>query len=105
MPAMDWMSSAALEHIEEVTLEQRKRPEGWVGTPAEAKVDLASLAEPTTVFEGVAREAASLYPKNANIAAALALGSVGLDRLRVRLVADPTVKGPTSNIILRGSAG
>lgn len=105
MPALDWMSSAALEHVEEATLEQRKRPEGWLGTPAEAKVDLLALTEPTTVFEGVAREAASLFPKNANISAALALGTVGLDRLQVRLVADPTVSGPTSRIMLRGAAG
>lgn len=105
MPGLDWMSSAALEDVEEITLEQRKRPEGWVGTPAEAKFDLASLKEPTTIFEGVARQAATQFPKNANIAATLGLGTVGLDRLMVRLVADPTVSGPMSRIKLRGKAG
>lgn len=105
MPGIDWMSSAALETVEEATLEQRKRPEGWKGTPAESKFDLAALKEPTTIFEGLAREAASLYPKNANIAAALALATVGLDKLRVRLVADPGIAGPSSHIMLRGDAG
>ncbi|CAJ1392793.1 unnamed protein product [Effrenium voratum] len=105
MPGLDWMSSAALDEVQEVTVEQRKRPEGWRGTPAESRMDLAALTEPQTVFEGPAREAASQFPKNANIAAALALGTVGLDRLTVRLVADPTVPGPTSRITLKGACG
>jgi len=105
MPGLDWMSSAALDEVEEVTVEQRKHPEGWRGTPAESKVDLSALTEPANIFEGPAREAATQFPKNANIAAALALGTVGLDRLQVRLVADPTVSGPTNRVTMRGGCG
>ena len=105
MPGLDWMSSAALDDVREITLEQRKKPEGWRGTPAEKSLDLTNITEATTVFYGVAREAASQFPKNANIAAALALGTVGLDRLQVRLVADPTVPGPTNKVTLKGSCG
>ena len=105
MPGLDWMSSAALDEVEEITLEQRKRPEGWRGTPAEKHLDLTTLTEEATVFQGPAREAASEFPKNANIAAALALGTVGLDKLQVRLVADPTVPGPTNRVTLKGRCG
>lgn len=105
MPAMDWMSSAALEHLEEVLITQTKRPEGWVGTPAEERVNLASLAEPSVVFHGCAREAATLFPKNANVAAALALATTGLDKTQVQLVADPGAVGPKINVHLRGAAG
>ncbi|CAK9017085.1 L-aspartate dehydrogenase [Durusdinium trenchii] len=105
MPGLDWMSSAALDEVKVITLEQRKRPEGWRGTPAEKSLDLENVTEATTVFQGPAREAASQFPKNANIAAALALGTVGLDRLQVRLVADPTVPGPTNKVTLEGSCG
>eukprot|EP00438_Fugacium_kawagutii_P030190 Skav207276 [mRNA] locus=scaffold434:125857:126642:- [translate_table: standard] len=105
MPGLDWMSSAALDEVDEITLVQRKRPEGWRGTPAEKHLDLSALTAEAVVFEGSAREAASQFPKNANIAAALALGTVGLDKLQVRLVADPTVPGPTNRVTLKGSCG
>lgn len=105
MPGIDWMSSAALEGIAEARLVQRKRPEGWKGTPAEGKVDLDSIDTPTVIFEGVARQAAAQFPKNANIAAMLAIATVGLDKLQVQLVADPTVSAPASQIKLRGDAG
>jgi len=105
MPGMDWMSSAAIEQVDDVSVTQRKRPEGWLGTPAEAKVDLHAITEPTIVFEGTAREAASQFPKNANISAALALATVGLDSLRVQLVADPLISGPNQKIYLKGAAG
>merc|ERR1711971_1377463 len=78
---------------------------GWQVTPAEEKFDLMALTEATTIYEGSAREAATLYPKNANISAALALATVGLDTAKVRLVADPQVPGPMQQIELKGAAG
>lgn len=87
---VDVMAAAKLSDITEVVYQGRKSPKAWKETPAEHVVDLDSLTEETVFFEGTAREAAQAYPKNANVAATLALAGVGFEKTRVKLIADPT---------------
>jgi aspartate dehydrogenase len=60
----------------------RKSPKGLAGAPhfAATGLDPLALSEPTLVFSGTAREAIKGFPANVNVAVALSLAGVGVDR-------------------------
>ena len=78
--------------LKRVVYTSTKPPKAWQGTPAASVVDLDAIDRPTLVFTGTAREAAMMFPKNANLAAAVALAGLGFDQTTVVLRADPQAK-------------
>ena len=104
---LDNVKSAALEEIESVTLTTRKPPVSFEGAPfiKERGVDLTSIREPKVLYEGPAREAVKLFPRNVNVAASLSLAGVGADRTWVKIIADPNVKGITHEVRVKGAFG
>lgn len=84
--ALSAASRLGLDRVEHVITKPAK---AWFGTPAEQCCRLAELQEAEVFFEGSAAEAATAFPQNANVAATTSLAGIGMERTRVRLVADP----------------
>lgn len=102
---VDGLAALCLGELDRVRYISIKPPIAWKGTPADGPFDLESIAERTTIFTGTARDAARLYPKNANIAAIVALAGLGLDETDIELVANPGVTDNIGRIEAEGRYG
>lgn len=99
---LDGLMALRQAGLQQVQYTSTKPPRAWLGTPAEEQLDLLALQAPAVVFSGTARNAARLYPKNANLAAAVALAGLGFERTTVQLVADPAASGNSGRIQAEG---
>lgn len=102
---LDGVKAAATRGVEEASLTTRKPPEALKGAPGVEGVDLDGLEGAETVFEGSAKEAVELFPRNVNVSASLSLAGVGPDRTKVRVVADPSLDRNVHEVRVRGDFG
>lgn len=103
--SLDALSASSVGALKQVTYRGRKPPKGWRGSPADSKLDLDALSEAAVHFSGSARDAALEYPKNANVAASVALAGIGFDDTTVELIADPDVTRNEHEIVAEGDFG
>lgn len=107
LAGLDAVQSADLGEIRKATLTTIKPPKALVGAPyiEQKKIDLFSFEEPTTIYEGNAREAIKLFPANVNVAAALSLAGIGVEKTKVKIVVDPKAKTNMHKIEVEGDFG
>lgn len=101
---IDMAAALGRDGLTHVSYEGRKPPKAWIGSAADQRLDLTNLIAPHVIFDGTARQAALTFPKNANVAATLALATRGFDDTHVRLIADPTLSGNSHQFTAEGPA-
>jgi aspartate dehydrogenase len=104
---LDALKTACIAGVDEASIQVAKPPAAWKGISyVESRgVALDRLTAPVTLFEGPARDGVPLFPQNVNIAAVLALGGIGMDRTRLKVVADPALTFNTHTIRVAGRSG
>ena len=100
---LDGIAAGAVGGLESVTHSIRKPPRNLL--PADEAEAVERSGEPRELYSGPAREAAIRFPENVNVAAAVSLAGLGLDRTTVRVVADPGVGRNTHEVETRGAFG
>jgi aspartate dehydrogenase len=104
---VDGIAAASVSEIHEVTLITRKPPSAFEEIPylRDKGIKLKKIKTPKVLFEGSAREAVGLFPKNVNVAATVSLSGIGFDRTMVTIVADPTTSQNHHMIVAKGAFG
>jgi len=98
--ALDAIAAAAVSGLDRVTHTTRK-PARTLLPPDE----VATLTEARELFRGPAREAALRFPESINVAAAVSLAGIGLDRTEVVMIADPAVTHNIHIVTAEGAFG
>jgi aspartate dehydrogenase len=101
MPGLDIVRCAAESTIQSVLLSSRIRPESLAHEQyiLDQGFDFSTLpAQPVKVFQGSAREAAAAFPRHFNVAVALSLAGIGLDRTQIEVFADSSIAGTVHQV-------
>jgi aspartate dehydrogenase len=93
--------------ISYVTLTTTKNPNSLKDSPFFKKTNLTldSIKKRTLIFEGSAIEAVQNFPANVNVAALLGLASIGVEKTKVNVIADPSLRINKHEIKVIGKFG
>ena len=93
--------------ISYVTLTTTKNPNSLKDSPFFKKTNLTidSIKKRTLIFEGSAVEAVQNFPANVNVAALLGLAGIGIEKTKVNVIADPSLRINKHEIKVIGKFG
>jgi aspartate dehydrogenase len=101
LPGLDSMRSAAEGKITSVHLRTQLRPESLAHEEVIRKrgFDFSTPPkEPVKVWEATGGETAAAFPRHFNVAITLSLATIGFERTRIEVWADPTVPGTVHTV-------
>ncbi|MDQ2685464.1 MAG: aspartate dehydrogenase [Thermoproteota archaeon] len=95
------------EYINEITLVTTKSINSIKGAPffLNTGMDVNSIVEKTTLFDGTAEEAIREFPSNVNVSALISLAGIGFHKTRVMVVVDPVIKSNQHEINVKWRFG
>ena len=95
------------DELESAILTTTKHPRALKGAKffETSKINLDGIKEATTIYEGNAQEAVTLFPANINVAALLSLAGLGSQKTRVKIIADPSTDKNVHEIQGHGKFG
>ena len=97
---LDAVTAAAQGEILSVKMVTRKPVQGLLGAPflTQNNIRIEDIKEPVCIFSGTPREAAVGFPANLNVAVALGLAGIGVDKTTLDIWADPTIDRNTHSV-------
>src|SRR6187200_533954 len=77
--------------LDSVVLTTTKNPIALAGAPFFnlTKINVYGITEKTVIYDGIAADAVKKFPANINVAAILSLAGIGIERTKVKIIADP----------------
>ena len=108
LAGLDGVKAMAVGRIQRLSLTTRKPPKAFASAPYIRRkgLQLSRLAKALVVFEGSPAEVVRAFPQNTNVAAALMLaGGDSGKPVRVRVIADPTIRANIHALEVHGDSG
>jgi aspartate dehydrogenase len=95
------------KYLDSLTITTTKHPKSLAGAPffKGSRIRLDDINSETVLFEGNASTAIELFPANVNVAVAVALAGVGLEKTQVKIMADPLISVNKHEIVAKGTFG
>ena len=95
------------DELESLSITTTKHPRSLKGAKffETSDINLDEINSSTIIFDGIAKDAVSLFPANINVAALLSLTGIGSEKTGVKIIADPNTDKNTHHIEAKGKFG